>query len=484
MSDPSFPFIIPVTVSCYPPGGIGSTTIIPDDANTIFHLYVKGGVIKDTKSNVITEVGSVTRVGPTSLGYPNGAVAEGLGPFSAGNYLRLPSGLFNFADNFWWTVIGKTGAQNSTNNPVIAAYGGSVAHGTGFALFVTDTGGSPAFAFNGLTYKDNFGNGMLSPAGVNTNTQFLVSQGVSAPRYFAARDQLGAASDPSFTNGMLAFAGQPTMGSGSSPNPGGGGVGPSNVILYEVRVTRTAPTVALLNALHSATVSGSLAQPLPPAGPGAYVIQCLPPPLAPFNIVPNGGFEIAGGGNAGLSDWNSTTGQAHQSNVGASAHSGSNVVQIPCSNIFNDFDVFTSPDLTNIGFYSLSTKVWSLWFQQNSGTPIDPASTTIAVFVAFQFRTAGGTFLAEARYFIAGNKASFIVNDSSHITTMAYRVTPTVGTWQHFSLDLTLAETALGTSGHTIADVGQIHLVLSAHGGGATFTIWWDDLWIGSGTSP
>lgn len=109
------------------PPPAGCATVIPEDANTVFHLYVCGGAILDTKGNVITEVGgSLTRVAKTSLGFPNGKKAEGVTGFSTTKYLSIPNPVLNFSGAFYVSMLLKSSpSTDATIRPAVSASSGS-----------------------------------------------------------------------------------------------------------------------------------------------------------------------------------------------------------------------------------------------------------------------------------------------------------------------------------------------------------------------
>lgn len=86
-----------------------SAPLLPDDANTVCHLWVDGGILKDTKGHSWVEIGSVPRVAKADIGFSTGVQAEGLGPFSSGNRFQTATvadaSCFSISNTFTLTVI-------------------------------------------------------------------------------------------------------------------------------------------------------------------------------------------------------------------------------------------------------------------------------------------------------------------------------------------------------------------------------------------
>jgi IPT/TIG domain-containing protein len=232
--------------------------IIPDDGATIFHLYVSNGQAKNV-FGALVESGTVPRIGSTAMGFA-GKSAEGIGPFSSVNFFSGPAGIFNFTDHLWFTLVARTPAGVVGNIPMIfAAYSG--------------TNGSNAAGFNstgavrdGTHYQNQFSRfkandsfNLPTPnvgdAGITFNTIFVTSFGVEGSNYFVKKD-IGV---PAQTNvlpsgGFDAFTGTPSVGKGPN-SPTGGTIDPFSGVVFEIRVTRTVPTQAALDALHTAIFS-------------------------------------------------------------------------------------------------------------------------------------------------------------------------------------------------------------------------------------
>jgi hypothetical protein len=230
--------------------------IIPDDANTIFHFYVRNGLAKNL-FGTLGEIGNVPRVASTLLGYPNGKSAEGAGPFSTAQYFTLPAGLLNFQDNYWITAIIKTPPVygGGSIEMIIAGYSGTFGNPrTGLYVSTTFQGG--------VVYNDNlvfvFGTtgGISSPNTtpgiVGASTIFTLSFAQAGTSFFLKQNLTGATAPSAGATLMDPFTGVPRMGLGTGPEPSGGTASPFAGIVYEIRVTRTVPTAALLNALHTA----------------------------------------------------------------------------------------------------------------------------------------------------------------------------------------------------------------------------------------
>lgn len=229
--------------------------IIPDDANTIFHQYVTGGAVKNLFGG-ISEIGAVTRVGSTSMGFPNGKSAEGIGPFDQSNYFALDGGLFNFSGDFWMTVVMKVLSGAATNAmPVFSATSGTTGAGTSVG-FVSKVSFGPsntqAFGFNGFASGASIDPGSYG-AGV-----FILSIGFSPSaggNWFSKIDQVAALTNSNIAS-LAAFAGIPRLGASTQdPLPNGSAIQALNAQIFELRLTRTQPTLAALNALHAAMIA-------------------------------------------------------------------------------------------------------------------------------------------------------------------------------------------------------------------------------------
>ncbi len=111
--------------------------LIPDDAGTISHVVIVGGVFVDTFGVLWTENGVVPRVASQSMGFANGKSAEGIGPFTAANFFSSAPGLFSFASDFFITIIAKVtnGAMFFVEDSTGKGYGTSFATGHGTCEF-------------------------------------------------------------------------------------------------------------------------------------------------------------------------------------------------------------------------------------------------------------------------------------------------------------------------------------------------------------
>jgi hypothetical protein len=226
--------------------------LIPDDASTIFHLYVFGGVVSDTQGNVITEVGTVPRVGSTAMGFPNGKSAEGIGPFTSADYFTLPSGLFNFTDNFWVTTVVRAINDESNNRIVLGAVSGSGSSFQGFRacgwLDASPTQCQTQFA----TFNNNTGQAFTARTSNDSAIAVLShARTVTGGSAFAALNQTATVTSGGVL-AMVAFTGIPRVGNSVVPTVAGGAQSPYPSTIFEIRMTRTPPTAALIDALHTA----------------------------------------------------------------------------------------------------------------------------------------------------------------------------------------------------------------------------------------
>jgi hypothetical protein len=114
-------------LSCTKPG-----PCLPDDAGTVMHCYVPSGGGKwlcpiNTGGTAWTENGTVPKVADARYSWPAGATkadAEGAGPFSDANYLRLGTGadILDFAGDFsCCSAFGYP--ANLANAPIVLSNG-------------------------------------------------------------------------------------------------------------------------------------------------------------------------------------------------------------------------------------------------------------------------------------------------------------------------------------------------------------------------
>lgn len=229
--------------------------LIPDDANTIAHLYVYGGLVKDTITGINwTESGTVPRVASASMGFPNAKNAEGIGPFTTANFFTGPSGAggTNFAGDFIVTIIYKQTADSLHNDILVGADSCTSAGSNtkGYALQALYNN-STSETVNTNFYNGGFGVG--SDGGIITkNTITIYSVGRAGTTVFS---KFNTTATVSTTN--AGFAGNPAtvgtvIGYGYSPNPAGGTADPFPGVIYEVRFQSATPSGAVLDALHTA----------------------------------------------------------------------------------------------------------------------------------------------------------------------------------------------------------------------------------------
>ena len=225
--------------------------LIPDDASTILHLYVFGGVVYDTKGTAFAEVGAVPRVASTAMGFANGKSAEGIGPFTTSNYFTLPSGFLNFTENFWVTTV----IRNIDDQPSQATVLGSVAlvavnQWAGFIACSWATISATQNQSQFFTFNNDFGQAYLSRT-ANDNTISVLSHArtVTGGSVFSHLNQTAIATNNAIP-AMQPFTGVPRIGNPTLTTISGGAQVPFPSTIFEIRVTRTPPTAALVTALH------------------------------------------------------------------------------------------------------------------------------------------------------------------------------------------------------------------------------------------
>jgi hypothetical protein len=232
--------------------------LIPDDAGTIFHLYVRNGQIADLFGNTITVVGVPSLVPSTAMGFPNGKSAEGIAGFSSSNYLSIATPLLNFAGAFFITAVVKSGSGTGTRKFILAAFSGVGTSSTARGYDIRFSAGPPItrtespFIWN---LGGSVGIGRNYPVSAPDVIHIFsggLDSGLATARKISNLDIVGA-----FDNGALGFALAvgtlpARIGYGSqTPDPGGNASQPFDGTIFELRATTTPPTVALLNALHA-----------------------------------------------------------------------------------------------------------------------------------------------------------------------------------------------------------------------------------------
>jgi hypothetical protein len=226
--------------------------LIPDDANTIFHLFVLNGVVRDVNGNAISEVGSVPRVGSTAMGFPNGKSAEGIGPFATTAYFTLPSGLFNFTDNFWVTAVVRVPNDESNELTVLGSVSGSGSSFQGFRACGWLSSSATQCQSQFATFNNNTGQAFTART-ANDSTIAVLSHArtVTGGSAFAALNQTATVTSGGVL-AMVAFTGIPRVGNPVVTTIAGGAQSPYPSTIFEIRVTRTPPTAAAIDALHTA----------------------------------------------------------------------------------------------------------------------------------------------------------------------------------------------------------------------------------------
>lgn len=236
-----------------PANGISCTPVIPDDANTVFHLYVCGGVVLDTKSNTITETGTLTRVAKTALGFPNGKGAEGVSGWASNKYLSVPYPVLNFSNAFIITALFNTTNAPANFKELLSAWSGVTGvSASGYGIpwsFITAS--QDQVQFN--SFFGAFGGGGSDTLIVAPNQTVVYSIGRSGINYFHKVQTTAA------TTGSLGYSGWSVANVNAVIGYGTAATDPNNVpaqpfdgVIYELRATTTTPTTTVLNNLHTA----------------------------------------------------------------------------------------------------------------------------------------------------------------------------------------------------------------------------------------
>jgi hypothetical protein len=234
--------------------------IIPDDALTIFHFYVRNGLAKNLFGTLLETAASTGRVGATDVtGIPAHKTAEGAGPnFTAGRFFTLPSGLINFNNDYWITMIIQSGpnASGSGEDQVLAGYSGTTGGGnsTGLNYALNEVGGYITDFEIFSSASAGLANSVIpNPIGHAVIT--TLSQGQSGNTFFQKRDLTNAISNVAAGVVMTPFTGSPKIGFFTAVSPTGASQQGFRGLLFEMRITRTIPTLAGMNALHTAIFS-------------------------------------------------------------------------------------------------------------------------------------------------------------------------------------------------------------------------------------
>lgn len=219
--------------------------LLPDDANTVCHLWVSGGALIDTKGNAWSEVGSVPRSPKADLGLGTGLQAEGVGPFSASNYF-ITSGVADYlnpplATGFFVTTIFKGGLDVT---PILDHIGYLI-----------------GWKMTGSGFVNAIGGTLNVPYAGDTGVARVVTAGIASGDAPFSKCDLGttATGGIQFSNNLATMRGTgrqaslgrqlPDLGSGSFPNK-----------IYEVLVTTTTPTASIIDALHNSLMNPDYAR--------------------------------------------------------------------------------------------------------------------------------------------------------------------------------------------------------------------------------
>lgn len=131
--------------------GIGQ--VFAADAAELAHISVLNGTVRDSKGNSWTEVGSIPRVAATAH------LPEGLGPFSAANYLSAGN-ILNERGSFTLLALVST-ASHATEQVVIAK--DPIIYSTGRNYTLENAGG--AYGAQGAVFRTDAVYGLVKTSG-------------------------------------------------------------------------------------------------------------------------------------------------------------------------------------------------------------------------------------------------------------------------------------------------------------------------------
>ena len=200
--------------------------LITADANTVAHLYWRGGALVDAKGNSWTPNGTIPYVGAV------GPIPPGVGPTSNVNYYSLGTGndVLDFAGDFSACVVYR--AQSSSNAGIFANTDASVA---GYSLQVNG-GNQPIFQVRGGGGATTvLATGQTTSAGIQ-----VISFGVSGTTAYL-KANLKAIQSSAIATRAAGTANIATLGTMSA-------VASNPHVILEVWFSTTTPTDALFIA--------------------------------------------------------------------------------------------------------------------------------------------------------------------------------------------------------------------------------------------
>lgn len=208
-----------------------SGPLITPDANAVAHIIWRNGALVDTKGNSWTQSGTVPQVADS------GFIPPGAGPFSTSNYYTLGSGAdaVDLGGGTWTIgVVARLTSLPASSAPVLS---NATLSTEGYLIQMTSAGLAQQVAYNGT------GNSAVSANAV-TAGQFIVGcfgrdAGTS---YVKLNGGVKASAAAGFTAGSTSVA---TIGLIASLSRAFNGT------IYEIYVTSSAPSDALLDSMQS-----------------------------------------------------------------------------------------------------------------------------------------------------------------------------------------------------------------------------------------
>lgn len=243
--------------------------LIPEDAGTVTHVLISASALLDTKELAWSDQGPVPKIALASLDFPNGAKAEGAGPFSAGHFFNLVSLATSPGGANWMATFIFKGAIHNYDT-----------------FFAEGTWGGSGFL---VRNQDGYNNFNLSPSfGANwVHTQDTAVHVLTLGR--RAGDlvwKLDWGADTVLAGAGPGYVPNPSPGTGPRIGINMVNGDPWTGSFYEYHFSLTTPTDDILNALHN-TIMGTLL--LSKYWTGYTLIR-----NAPFVSTPNIGYTQGG----------------------------------------------------------------------------------------------------------------------------------------------------------------------------------------------